>query len=655
MPRLIVVTALIVLTLAVYLQVRGFDFVALDDSIYITENDHVLEGLKPDTIAWAFTNFETSNWHPLTWISLMLDIEMGGSPGTFHIHNLILHISNTLLLFWLLVALTGCDWRSGAVAALFAVHPLHVESVAWIVERKDVLSTLFWFVALLAYVRYVKSTSRARYALIVAAFVLGLMTKSMLVSLPLVLLLLDFWPLRRPDGWNKLIVGKLPLFALSAASCIITLVAQWGVIGSGDRLPLGLRLSNALVSYIVYLRKMVWPLDLSIQYPYDRDLSPLLAGLCALVLVGITAAAFKLARRAPYLIVGWLWYLVTLLPVIGIVQVGVQPMADRYTYVPLLGPFMIIVWGGWELLRVDRLRRVASALAAAAIITLAWTAHRQAGHWRDSETLFTRALAVNAENAVAHNGMADVLAGQGKTDEAVEHYSEAIRIKPHSNYARRKLASIHARGGRMGEAVALYREAVKVEPDDAKLRINLATLLAGLGQYEEAVSFFAEALQQAAGQAIDHANYAVALSRLGRSEEAIAAFNTALEIDPELSAAHSGLARLFAGTDQIGRAVYHQRRVVELNPGDTTARLNLAMLMMRQRDLEGAEGQLNDLLRLQPDNIDAHLKMAELTFREGRIDDAIASLVEVLRIDPSRDDIRGDLQRLRDMAGNDGR
>jgi tetratricopeptide (TPR) repeat protein len=645
---------LIVFTLAVYLQVRDFDFVAIDDSIYITENEHVLEGLNPDTVAWAFTNFETSNWHPLTWISLMLDVEMGGSPGTFHVHNLALHIANTLLLFWLLAALTGCNWRSGIVAALFAVHPLHVESVTWIVERKDVLSALFWFVSMLAYVRYVKNPSSARYGFIVAAFVLGLMAKSMLVSLPLVLLLLDYWPLKRSEPPRKLIFEKLPLFVLSAASCAVTLAAQWGVIGSSDRIPLELRLSNALVSYIIYLRKMVWPSDLGIQYPYDRDLSPLVLVVSVLLFIGMTLLAIKLARRAPYLIVGWLWYLVTLIPVIGIVQVGVQPMADRYTYVPLLGPFIIIVWAGWELLRSKQVRWAAAALTAVIIIALAWTAYGQVEHWRNSETLFSRALEVNVENAVAHNGLADVLAGQGRTEEAIEHYRQAVRVTPQSNYARRKLAAIHARGGRMEEAIALYREAAKVEPDDAELRIDLATLLAGSGEYDEAASLFEEALQQEQGQAIDHVNYAVALSRQGRIEEAVAAFNEALEIDPELSTAHRGLAGLFAGTNQIDRAVYHLGRVVELNPGDATARLNLAMLMMRQKDLDGAEGQLTELLRLQPDNIDAHLRMAELTFRQGRIDDAIASLTEVLRIDPSREDIRGDLQRLRTMVETDG-
>lgn len=655
--RLIIVAILVILPLAVYLQVRGFDFVAIDDSIYVTENEHILEGLNPETVAWAFTNFESSNWHPLTWISLMLDVEMGGSPGTFHLHNLILHISNTLLLFWLLIVLTGCSWRSGVVAALFAVHPLHVESVAWIVERKDVLSTLFWFVALLAYVRYVRGPSKARYALIVAAFVLGLMAKSMLVSLPLVLLLLDYWPLKRTDGFRKLIVEKLPLFAFSAASCAVTLAAQWGVIGGSDRIPLETRLSNALVSYITYLRKMLWPSDLAIQYPYDHDLSSLLLAVSVLLFIGITLLTIKLARRAPYLIVGWMWYLVTLIPVIGIVQIGVQPMADRYTYVPLLGPFIIIVWGGWELLGLEKdrnSRAVVGAVASAIIVALSWMAHGQTGHWRNSETLFTRALEVNAENAVAHNGLADIRMRQGRIEEAIAHYREAVRIQPRSNYARKQLATIHVRGGRMEETVELYREAVRLEPDDGQLRIKLATLLAGLGEHEEAAALFSEALQQERGEALDHANHAVALTRLGRSEEAIAAFNRALEIDPDSLMAHRGLAGLFTSMDRLDRAAYHLRRVVDLNPGDATARLGLAMLMMWQKDLEGAEGELIELLRLEPDNVDAHLKMAELTFRQGRLDDAIASLTEVLRIDPSRDDIRKDLQRLRTMAEMDG-
>jgi tetratricopeptide (TPR) repeat protein len=618
----------------------------------------VLEGLNPETVAWAFTNFETSNWHPLTWISLMLDVEMGGSPGTFHLHNLILHIANTLLLFWLLTALTGCNWRSGVVAALFAVHPLHVESVAWIVERKDVLSTLFWLVTLLFYLRYVKGPSKARYGFIVAAFILGLMAKSMLVSLPLVLLLLDYWPLKRSEPPKKLIFEKLPLFVLSAASCAVTLAAQWGVIAGGDRIPLETRLSNALVSYIIYLRKMVWPTDLGIQYPYERDLSPLLVAISVLLFIGISVLVIRLAKRAPYLIVGWLWYIVTLVPVIGIVQVGVQPMADRYTYIPLLGPFIIIVWGVWQLLGLDEQskdrRAAVGASTAVIVIALSWMAHGQAGHWRDSETLFARALEVNPENAVAHNGLADLLARQGRVEEATPHYEEAVRIEPHSNYARGKLAAIQVRAGRMEQAVKLYREAVSVAPNDARLRIKLATLLAGLGEHEEAEALFSEALSQEPGQAVDYANHAVALTRLGRSEAAVAAYDAALEIDPDLLMAHRGLAGLLTSMDRLDRAVYHMRRVVDLDPGDGTARLGLAMLRMWQGDLESAEGELAELIGLDPDNVDAHLKMAELVFRQGRLGDAIASLEEVLRIDPSRDDIRNDLRRLQDMVKNGG-
>jgi Flp pilus assembly protein TadD len=564
---------LALLVLAVYGQVVGFEFVGLDDPGYVTENERVQRGLTPGNAGWAFTTFTQANWHPLTWLSLMLDADLGGGgPGVFHLTNLLLHLANTLLLFYLLSRMTGKAWRSAFVAAVFAVHPLHVESVAWISERKDVLSALFWMLAVLAYVRYVEKPNAVRYGLVLGAFALGLMTKPMLVTLPLALVLLDVWPLGRvrtggrdSGATLRVLWEKIPLFAMSAASAAVTLLAQsaGGAVGALETFPLGVRVANALVSYVAYIGKTIWPAGLAVPYPYDPGSITFGRVLVsALVVVAVSIVCVRLHRNRPYLLVGWLWFLITLLPVIGLVQVGTQAMADRYTYVPHIGLFVAIVWAFGDLagafVRGVAARRALCGIVSASVIAaLSLCAFSQAGHWRDSNRLFNRALEVTRRNAVAHNGLGLVLYEDGRHDEAIAQYREAVRISPRYVTAHINLAAALIESGRLEEAIDSYREALRHRPGDPVAREGLAGQLVNLG---------------------------VSRMRSGDSERAEAAFRETLALDPDNASAHKNLGVILARRGDLAGAVVHFRESVRLNPEDEGA----------TRNLQRAEAMLNE-------------------------------------------------------------
>ena len=554
-----IVVVLVAAPLAVYAQVGGFDFVNLDDPKYVVENDRVLAGPTREGIVWALTSYEWANWHPLTWISLMIDAGLGGpGPRVYHLHNLLLHLANVLLLFWLLVAVTGERLRSGFVAALFAIHPLHVESVAWITERKDVLSTLFWLLTMRAWVGYARRPGMPRYGLVMAAFALGLMSKPMLVTLPLVLLLFDYWPLRR---WGadppisargaRLVLEKAPLFAMSAVSAAITLQAQHlgRAVQSLEALPLGSRLSNAAVSYLSYIGDMLWPAGLAALYPYPRAGLPVWqVAVSLLLLVGLTAASLALARRRPYVAVGWLWYLTALLPVIGLVQVGVQARADRYTYVPLIGLYILVAWGAGDLARrmspEGALRRaLVTAAAVSALVALAVRAHDQAGHWSDSVSLYRHTLRVTGDNARAHNGLGMALDEEGDPPGALREFREAVRIDPIYADARANLAAALALQGATDEALVHYGEALRLEPHNGGWRADLATVLMGRGATERAIAEFGEAIRIDPDNASAHKNLGVIRARRSEWPEAIAHFREALRIDPRDEGARRNLER----------------------------------------------------------------------------------------------------------------
>nr|MBC8360831.1 tetratricopeptide repeat protein [Candidatus Desulfatibia profunda] len=462
---------LVIAILAVYWQVRNYSFVNYDDSQYVTQNHNVQAGLTLESITWSFTAVQASNWHPLTWISHMLDCQLYGmNPGRHHLTNVLLHILNSLLLFLVFMRMTGKLWQSGFVAALFALHPLHVESVAWISERKDVLSTFFWMLSLWGYLRYVERPGVCRYLLLLFLFILGLMTKPMLVTLPFVLLLLDYWPLNRfqsgssGDGNHSiqrpfdfgLVWEKIPLFLLSAVSSVTTYIVQksGGAVNSLAAIPFHDRIANAIVSYVSYIGKMIWPNNLAVFYPYQKSILLWKVAGAGLLLVVVPVVIFRMVRTKPYFAVGWLWYIGTLVPVIGLVQVGAQGMADRYTYVPLIGIFVIIAWGVPDFMPKWRYRRIGFTVTIAAILAIMMiTTRLQIRYWSNSVTLFEHALEVTVDNCIVHAKLGEALAGQGKIDAAVRHYHEALRIKPDFVAALLNLGVALKEKGELNEAI----------------------------------------------------------------------------------------------------------------------------------------------------------------------------------------------------------
>lgn len=536
---------LAIATLALYWQGREFDFTHFDDNLYVTDNTYVNSGLTWSGILWAFTRVHANNWHPVTWISHMIDCQIADvDPAWHHLVNVALHAANAVLLFLLLSKMTGARWRSAFVAALFAVHPLHVESVVWVSERKDVLSTLFWFLTTLAYVRYVQSPKARQYALVVVLFVLGLLSKPMLVTLPLTLLLLDWWPLGRcaksfervgtgfgDEGIENCTVtdqssaaknvvklpalrhmlanlpDKLPLLVLAAASAVTTFVVQriTGAVESLNAYPIGERVANAVVAYVAYIKMMFLPTKLACLYPHPKDtLPPWQVAGSAVLLVLLSWLFVRIARWRPYWLVGWLWYLITLIPVIGLVQVGKQALADRYTYVPLIGLFVIISWGipdlvGVWLGKVDASSKVSAIIAASlgtcALISLLPITYRQIGCWRDDITLWNRAIAVTRNNAVAHYNLGTTLAALGDMDGAQRHFSEAVRADPQKYDAHNNLGGILLYKGQIDKAIAHFRMAVKLKPDYPDAQCNLGLALLQRGDYRRAIVHFNECLK----------------------------------------------------------------------------------------------------------------------------------------------------------------
>ena len=545
---------LALLTAAAYGRAAQLGFVSVDDPGYVTENPHVQAGLTRGGVAWALTANAQSNWHPLTWLSLMGDASIGGSsPEIYHLTNVVLHILATVLVFGAFHRATGATLRCAAVAALFAVHPLHVESVAWISERKDVLSAVFWMLAVLAYVGYAERKSASRYALVIVLFALGLMAKPMLVTLPIVLLLLDRWPLRRfgPETWRGLVLEKLPLLALSALSSGATLWAQQGAVRSFEMFPLSRRISNALVTTVVYLGQMVWPARLAAYYPQPADALPVWQPvLAALLLLAVTFAAIRLARSQEWVLTGWGWYLITLVPVIGIVQVGSQARADRYTYIPLVGIFVILSWGTHALLTrfgASDLGRKTLAVASAAVIgALAVSTFVHLGYWKSTIDLFQHAVAVTEGNAVAHATLASALVKAGRKDEATAHLQQAMRLQ--KGYAEFHFVQTRVAigQGRLKEASLMVRLELDTYPGDVRALVNAGLLDMHTDRYDDAVVRFEQALAVDPNSIDAHLNLGSIRAAQGRLDEAIAHFETVTRIDPNDPDASRVLAELVA-------------------------------------------------------------------------------------------------------------
>lgn len=571
-PRIAAIClVLAVLTVGAFWQLKDNNFVNYDDIFYLTENSQVQGGLSFSGLRWAFTATVAGNWHPLTWLSHMLDWQLyGANPSGHHLTSLILHVLNTLLLFWVLVRLTQGFWPSALVAALFALHPLHVESVAWASERKDVLSAFFWLLTMWTYLRYVERPKTGRYLSILLVFALGLMAKAMLVTEPFMLLLLDYWPLGRWSGrpeatggrrrgkaapelgprrtaW-RLIWEKTPLFALAAISCVITVVVQREAeaVISTELLPFGARLSNALVAYVSYLAKMLWPLKLAIFYPHPGANLPgwQIVG-AGVLLAGFTSLAVHWRRRFPYLLVGWLWYLGTLVPVIGLVQVGSQAMADRYTYIPFIGIFIILAFGAADLASGWRSRQVTLAavwgLALLTCLTLTWV---QVGHWRNATTLFSHALQVTENNYMAYVNLGLAYDEAGKTDAALEMLQQGMRLKPNFADTYNDLGKVYDKLGRTDEAIEMFRRAIGLNPNFCDAYNNLGIDLADRGEIAAAIHQFQQARRARPDFDQPYYNLGLAYSKQGQIREAGEMFEMALKKNPNNVGARDLLASI---------------------------------------------------------------------------------------------------------------
>jgi len=607
--RFLVALLLAGAVVAVYWPVLGFEFVSYDDSMYVTRNREVQRGLGAESLWWAWTTLYAANWQPLTWMSHMVDWDLyGPRPAGHHATSVLLHAANTLLLFALLDRTTGSPWRGALVAALFALHPLRVESVAWVSERKDVLSAFFWFLTLLAYVRYVRAPSAGRYALVAVGLVLGLAAKPMVVTLPFTLLLLDYWPLARFGGaartataW-RLVREKLPLFVLVTAASTLTIVAQrrGGAMGPLSEHPLGVRIGNAVVSYVSYLGKALWPQSLSILYPHPGGSLPewRIVASAALLLV-VTAVALRERQRRPYLLVGWLWYLVTLAPVSGLIQAGEQGMADRFTYVPLVGIFVGAVW----LLPSPRgaLAVLAAPLAIALLLALAARTSQQLPAWQDSMTLYTHALAVNEANPTAHANLGAELVGRGRIDEARVHFERCIELSPRCTTGRDNLGALLLDEGRVDEAIARFEESLRIDPDSAEAHEGLGQAFVRLGRGTEAEAEYREALRLDPDRFGARFNLAVLLTEDGRAADAVVHWQEAVRIRPEHADAHYGLGNALARLGRDDEAVSAYQAALRVDPNAFAAHFNLANSLSRLGRHDEAEEHYAEAVRLNPD------------------------------------------------------
>ena len=669
--------ALVLGTLAAYGRVLTCGFTNYDDPAYITENIHVEPGLSASGVEWAFTTGHASNWHPLTWISHMADCQIFGlRPAGHHAVNLLFHLTNTLLLFGVLKRMTGAMWRSACVAALFAWHPLHVESVAWLSERKDVLSAFFWLLTMGAYACYVAARAkqipvasevRKHYVLTLIFFVLGLLCKPMLVTLPFALLLLDYWPLRRilvsremgatASGavpLRQALLEKAPMMALAVVTSIITFLVQQrgGTVSSLETLPLSERTANAVVAYVRYLTNLFWPHDLSIYYPFQHGLAVWQWGGAAVILAFISMAALAWRQRYPYFITGWLWYLGTLVPVIGLVQVGMQAMADRYTYLPLIGIFIAIAWGATEAIqRLPQLKKPAFAvggLVLAACLTLTVV---QIGYWQDSKTLFKHAIAVTKNNSLAHVNLGEAYDKEGKNAEARAEFEQALAIDPDAPGTLNGLGAVYAHGGDAANAVKYFQAALKKRPSFGDAHYNLGNVLAAEGNYPQAAEQYFEAVKLKPDSPDAHNNLGAMLVKLGRLDEAVDEFKAALRANPNFAEAEDELGGVLAKLGQADTARTHYAEAVRLKPDFVHARLKLGLLEARAGQIDFAINNFLVAVRVEPTNADAHFNLAAAYAAKRDLNNAASEFDAATRLNPADADGWGRLAGVLNVLG----
>jgi protein O-mannosyl-transferase len=627
LPRAALAVLLAAGSAAVHAGALDHGFVNFDDGHFVQDNPFVREGFTARSVRWAFTAhlmFDAwpylDYWQPMTVLSRQMDVELFGmDPRGHHATNILLHSLNTALLFLVLESMTGAYWRSAFAAALWSVHPLRVESVAWITERKDMLAGLFWMLTLAAYHRYVKRPGTLRLVAVAVVFALGLMSKPFLVTLPFVLLLLDYWPLQRisaEDRWRRLprlVAEKLPLFAMSVAATVIGIQTQArvGVLTTLESAPLSGRIAGGVVDYVRYLFKLVWPFPMALPQPFSPDWPPGVVLASGALLALVTLAVCAQAQRRPYLPVGWLWFLGVLVPVIGLVQPGKIPLTDRYTYLPHIGLAILIAWGVPDALPalLRRPRWIATA-AASALLACAAVSVAQTRYWKDSVTLFEHALRVTPDNVVAHYNLANALAAQGRTAEALAHYARAKGVRPAP--AQNTIGSLLAAQGRVDEAIGHYREALRLDPTYADAYNNLGVLLARQGNAAEARRQYEEALRY-------RPRHADALYNLGRLEaaeghvdRALAHLGSALEANPELDGAYYSRANILAASGRFPEAEADFRSALRLRPGNADAHNNLGRVLALSGRPEEAMAEYDAALRLAPDHALARANRAEL-------------------------------------------
>jgi protein O-mannosyl-transferase len=652
-------------------------FVNFDDDVYVYDNPSLQHGLSWQSIRWAVSTLDAGFWHPLTWLSLLLDSQLFGlRPSGYHLTSLLLHAANTVLLFVLFRRLTGATWRSAFVAALFALHPLHVEPVAWVAGRKDVLSTVFWMLALLAYTVYVEHSKESGkeptssigfhlssftphvspyYLLSFFFFVCGLLSKTMVVTLPFILLLLDWWPLQRFQLRTKdsklktlcpLFLEKLPFLAAAFACGLLTVRAEKGVgaMQTISDIPLLYRIANATFNCGRYLVQMVWPSRLAVFYPYPRAFALWPVVGTGLLLLLASALLLRAGRRWPYLAFGWIWYGVTLLPVAGLIQVGSHSHADRYTYLPLIGAFTILAWGAYDLTR--RWPRQPAALTAAVglvLLLLVPLTRRQIGHWKDSKSLLRHALGVTDNNHFAHNNLGLALLNEGQADEAINHFQQALEIDPGYSKPHNNLGIALLEKGRVDEAIVQFRAALASRPDFAEVCYNLGVALLRKGQPQEAVAPFQNAVESRPELAKARYGLGSALLRTGRTGEAVAQFRKALELDPGYAEAHNDLGLALLRQGQVDEAIGHFQQALKLRPDTAETCYNLGLALVRKGRSNEAIPYLQKAVAIQPDLAETHNELANALLRVGKVDEAIVHLQKAVQANPKLANAHNDL------------
>jgi len=711
---------IVMIILAVYWQVGNHDFISYDDRAYVTKNHVVKTGLNLESVKWAFTATYEHNWHPLTWLSHMLDYQIYGlNPGGHHFTNILFHIANSILLFLIFRRMTKAVWESAFIAILFAIHPLHVESVAWVAERKDVLSTFFWMLTIGAYVFYCENPGTKRYLLTVSLFALGLMAKPMVVTLPFVLLLIDYWPLNRLHKkqfikinplkeeaqerkssnkrkikksrakktvsnhetqkldfqWtaiSRLIYEKIPFLALALVSCIITIYAQQKLIQPLWSLPISLRIGNAIISYSHYLINMIWPFKLALYYPHPITLSLWQVVASCIFLVVVSSFAIVTLRKFHYFAVGWFWYMGTLLPVIGIIQVGAQSMADRYTYIPLIGIFIVIVWGTsdliqrWEYIGKKSILVLAGGIVLSVLLITTWM---QVGYWKNSETLYQHALNVTTKNDVmhynmgvislergkiaeainhhtaaiaidpyyvdAHLNLGDALDKMGERDKAMKHYAMVLKIAPQHFKAHLRLGNIFFEQNKTDRALIHFSKAIRLDPGSAYAHIRLGNTFAKTGKLDSAVKCYLDAAKIEANNASTYYNLGNVYYKSGDVEGAVEYYSKALVISPSLKEGHNNLGNALMRSGKIEVAIAHFRESLRIDPDFDVASVNLKKALLILQEIDVSIKNSENALKIEPQNPKFYYNLGNSYFMKGDFDNAIRYFRNALSIDPN--------------------